>query len=139
MYITTFYSFIRPSCSTRDLTSSRSPSLAPLPNIAPHVIITPLCLLIQRLLCLRSTLSFKIFCFCWTIGCQHLHPPSQNDPATYRAFPCLPPASMTKSPPSSKGISRLSPAPEAAEPTLTVDPGNLLVTFVSTPDSFAEG
>ena len=41
------------------------------------------------------------------------------------------------SPPSSTGISRLSPAPEADEPTLTVLPGNLVVTFVSTPDSFA--
>lgn len=32
------------------------------------------------------------------------------------------------SPPSSAGISRLPPAPDAAEPTLTVLPGNLAVT-----------
>lgn len=31
----------------------------------------------------------------------------------------------------------MSPAPEAAEPTFTVLPGNLLVTLVSTPDSDA--
>lgn len=40
-------------------------------------------------------------------------------------------------PPSSTGISRLSPAPDAAEPIWTVLPGNLVVTLASTPDSVA--
>lgn len=40
-------------------------------------------------------------------------------------------------PPSDSGISRLSPAPEAAEPYVTSEPGNLFVTDSSTPDSAA--
>lgn len=48
-----------------------------------------------------------------------------------------PPPPPIAPPPSSTGISRLSPAPEAEEPTLTVEPGNFCVTDVSTPDSFA--
>ena len=47
--------------------------------------------------------------------------------------------SLLISPPSSTGISRLSPAPEAAEPVVRVLPGNLLVTDSSTPDSVATG
>jgi len=38
-------------------------------------------------------------------------------------------------PPSSSGISRLSPAPDAAEPYVTVAPGNLFSTSSLTPDS----
>jgi hypothetical protein len=41
------------------------------------------------------------------------------------------------SPPSLKGIWRLSPAPEAAEPYVTDAPGNLRSTNSSTPDSRA--
>lgn len=48
---------------------------------------------------------------------------------------CRPALSI--SPPSSTGISRLSPAPEAAEPTTTALPGNLEVAPASTPDSRA--
>ena len=57
---------------------------------------------------------------------------------TYWPDPPFSPGLEIKSPPSSTGISRLSPAPEAAEPTLIVLPGNLFVTLVSTPDSVAE-
>ena len=45
--------------------------------------------------------------------------------------------SLLISPPSSTGISRLSPAPEAADPEMAVDPGNLLVTDSSIPESVA--
>ena len=58
--------------------------------------------------------------------------------STYWPDPPFSPGLEIISPPSSTGISRLSPAPEAAEPTLIVLPGNLFVTLVSTPDSVAE-
>lgn len=57
--------------------------------------------------------------------------------STYWPDPPFSPGLEIKSPPSSTGISRLSPAPEAAEPTVMVLPGNLFVTLVSTPDSVA--
>ena len=57
--------------------------------------------------------------------------------STYWPDPPFSPGLEIISPPSSTGISRLSPAPEAAEPTLIVLPGNLFVTLVSTPDSVA--
>jgi hypothetical protein len=41
------------------------------------------------------------------------------------------------SPPSLSGISRLSPAPLAAEPYVAVLPGNLFVAEMSMPDSRA--
>ena len=68
---------------------------------------------------------------------------SQARPTLTRQTHCpLPPFSPgfeIRSPPSSTGISRLSPAPDAAEPTLTSAPGNLLLTDWSTPDSVAVG
>ena len=59
--------------------------------------------------------------------------------ATYWPEPPFSPGLEIRSPPSSTGISRLSPAPEAAEPTLMVLPGNFSVTLVSTPESVAGG
>ena len=56
---------------------------------------------------------------------------------THCPDPPFSPGLEIKSPPSSTGISRLSPAPDAAEPTLMVLPGNFSVTLVSTPDSVA--
>lgn len=56
---------------------------------------------------------------------------------TYWPDPPFSPGLEIRSPPSSTGISRLSPAPDAAEPTVMVLPGNLSVTLVSTPDSVA--
>ena len=56
---------------------------------------------------------------------------------THCPDPPFSPGLEIKSPPSSTGISRLSPAPEAAEPTFIVLPGNFSVTEVSTPDSVA--
>jgi hypothetical protein len=57
---------------------------------------------------------------------------------TYCPDPVFPDLVM-RSPPSSIGISRLSPAPEAAEPTFTLPPGNLSAALVSMPDSVAVG
>ena len=57
--------------------------------------------------------------------------------STYWPDPPFSPGFEIKSPPSSTGISRLSPAPDAAEPTFMVLPGNFSVTLVSTPDSVA--
>ena len=59
-----------------------------------------------------------------------LDPNQRMEHTTY--FP-----SLLISPPSSTGISRLSPAPEAADPVVIVLPGNLLVTDSSIPDSVA--
>lgn len=47
------------------------------------------------------------------------------------------PVARLMSPPSSTGISRLSPAPDAAEPTVTSLPGNFLTADSSIPDSTA--
>jgi hypothetical protein len=47
------------------------------------------------------------------------------------------PVRGSKSPPSERGISRLSPAPEAALPYITSEPGSLFRTPSSTPDSAA--
>lgn len=60
-------------------------------------------------------------------------PPS---PSKSPAF-VIRPVPFCTSPPSSIGISLLSPAPLAALPYVAVEPGNLLVTDVSMPDSVA--
>lgn len=54
---------------------------------------------------------------------------------TYCPAPPFSPGFRIRSPLSSTGISRLSPWPEAWEPVLTTEPGNLAVTPSLTPDS----
>lgn len=124
---------------------SSHPSLGPLrfgplPHIVPHIVVTRVCLLVYRLLRLRSSWSFEISCFggaghelAMSVFDRILEPVASTD----WPDPPFSPGLEIKSPPSSTGISRLSPAPEAAEPTVMVLPGNLFVTLVSTPDSVA--
>lgn len=108
-----------------------------LPHIV-HIVIARVRLLVDRLLRLRSSGSLEVSCFRWagqeSVLSQTLHNPGG---LSYWPDPPFSPGLEIRSPPSSTGISRLSPAPDAAEPTLMVLPGNLLVTLVSTPDSVA--
>ncbi len=115
-------------------------SSSPLSDIAPHVIVARVRLLVERLLGLGPAGSFKVSCFGragrWmvsSVGTLHLW---MQDATYWAALPFSPGLEM-RSPPSSTGISRLSPAPEAAEPTLMVLPGKRSVTLVSTPESVA--
>jgi len=115
-----------------------------LPNIPPNIIIPRIRLLIQPLLRLRTALSLEISRFRHAF---HVHISASAPHLSYTIFqkgtwwathrPLPSPVLFIRSPPSSTGISRLSPAPEAAEPTFTVLPGNFEVTDSSTPDSLA--
>ena len=106
--------------------------LASLPNIAQDIIISWVSLFVQLLLRLWSTLSFKVPCLGWPSKRKHQNcsTNSSNSISTY--WP-----SFLMSPPSSGGISRLSPAPDAAEPDTAVLPGNFDVADSSIPDSVA--
>ena len=84
---------------------------------------------------LGSSVSFSF----WSVRDPFHAEPAGIRVSTYWPDPPFSPGLEIISPPSSTGISRLSPAPEAAEPTLIVLPGNLFVTSVFTPDSVAEG
>lgn len=120
--------------------SLRPLRFSPLPHVIPHIVITRVFLLVYRLLRLRSSWPFEISCFGWAGHESATSVPNTSlEPvvSTYWPEPPFSPGLEIRSPPSSTGISRLSPAPEAAEPTVMVLPGNLLVTLVSMPDSVA--
>lgn len=125
-----------PNAHRRDRLTLR---LFALSDIALHIIAARVRLCVQRRFVFRSSLALKIPCFC--------RPGTKSAPALYKRNPqnspryeigkghTYRPVALLMSPPSSKGISRLSPAPDAAEPTVTVEPGNLVVTASLTPES----
>lgn len=105
------------------------------PHIPPDSIVTAVCIRIRLFGTLRRTYASvrkvtrlvqpappSVSPFCTSVD---------RGSATY--FPVL----GLISPPSDRGMSRLLPAPEAAEPYVTSAPGNLFSTEESTPDSVA--
>lgn len=121
----------------------RSPCLTTLSHILSYVVVAWILLFVNLFFGLRPTFTLKISCLGRAIPAFSIF--------QVRLFSFVPsiilsnqeamgdthrPA-LSTSPPSSTGISRLSPAPDAAEPTLMVLPGNFVVTDSSTPDSIA--
>ena len=112
-----------------------------LSHIALHIIVGRVGLLVHLLLRLRSSWAFKIARFRWSSDLSEARHfivlQSRLDYRAHRPDPPFSPGLEIMSPPSSTGISRLSPAPEAEEPTFTPPPGYFVVALVSTPDSLA--
>jgi len=116
--------------------------LFPLSDIALHVVAARVRLCVRRRLVFRSSLALKIPCFCRpatksAIELQINVVPQRSLPNEICEGQTYRPVALLISPPSSKGISRLSPAPDAAEPTVTVEPGNLVVAASLMPESWA--
>lgn len=99
-------------------------------HIGFDIVATALLLSLERSLCFWASRAFKVACLE-----RSKHVISQTKTLVIQTTHC-PVAALTP-PPSEAGISRLSPAPDAAEPTVTELPRNLFVAAVSTPDSFA--
>lgn len=110
-----------------------------LSDIALHIIVARVRLCVQRRLVFRSSLTLKIPCFCrpGTKSALTLYKRNPQDSPRYEICErqTYRPVALLMSPPSSRGISRLSPAPDAAEPTVTVEPGNLVVAASLMPES----
>ena len=124
-----------PNAHHRDRLALR---LFALSDIALHIIAARVRLCVQCSLVFWSSLAFKVPCFCrpatkisFRASEKHIPQCSPRGDQTYR------PVALLMSPPSSTGISRLSPAPDAAEPTVTVEPGNLFVAASLMPESEA--
>lgn len=112
-------------------------SLASLPHIARDIIISSSSISSDSCLILWTSDSLKVLCLGWPAQRAHTHAHqselTNSRQVVEKGWMPYCPVSLLMLPPSSRGISRLLPAP--CPPTLTVEPGNLVVALSSMPDA----